>query len=196
MTDKDVEIVGFLKKWGYGIVEDMMLFGGLKRNAIVWRLKRLVESGVVKRERCVFGKYIYYCEGFKGLNVAGYEHDLMCKKMCKYLISNLDCGYLTERELRSEAVADFDIAGLSKKVPDFVLVKDGSRIAIEVELTQKSLKRQRNNIETYSKQLNAGGYSCIYYYCASDEIRDRVRGIALLFGRQDSIIADNIPEGL
>ena len=198
LTDEDKKLISLIEKWGEMKIEDVQEWLEKKnRNAVVWRLNRLVENGILKREKTVFGFYVYTPLKFKGVDVASYEHDQIVKKLCLKLSKELNCDYLTVRELRSLARRDMGIVGLSVKVPDFILLKGEKKIAIEVELTQKNLKRQRELIEKYVSQLQKGEYMQVFYYCGSQAIKDRLDKITTEKNVSNHIIAkllENVPK--
>lgn len=178
-------------------IEDVCLFNGYKnRNSAVWRLNRLVENKLIQREKCVFGFYIYVPNDFKGLDVASFGHDQTAKNLAHILSQQYKCQYKTIRELRSEAYLDMGVLGLSKKIPDFVLVQNERNIAIEVELSQKSIKRQRTNIEKYIESLAKGDFMLVMYYCGTEAIKARVDAITAEKGVQELIKTNILPDGV
>jgi len=179
LTDKDKELIKLIDRWGFMSVKDICKIQGYKNeNLAVWRLKRLVENHLIKREKSVFGYYFYVPADFRGVDLATVEHDQTAMHLCLALCRMHKVEYLTIRELRSAARVNEGVVGLSRKVPDFVLVnKDGQQIACEVELSQKSLTRQRENIGRYVECLARNEYSKVWYFCGSGAILERVKGL-------------------
>lgn len=180
LTEEDKKLITLIEKWGEMKIEDIQTWLEKKnRNSVVWRLNRLTENKIIKREKIAYGFYVYTPINYKGTDIASYEHNQIAKKLCLKLSKELACNYLTIRDLRSLAKRDMGIAGLSVKVPDFVLVKEDKKIAVEVELTQKNLKRQRELIEKYMLQLQKKEYIQVFYYCGSTAIKERLEKIII-----------------
>lgn len=171
-------MVELVEKWGFVTVEDLGYMLGLKDTAIKWRLNRLIENEILSRGKVfVIGKYVYFKGSLQKIDIANYDHDQRIKKLAKVMTDKLGCDYITEKELRREARKETGIAGLTKKIPDLLLVKDGIKIAVEIELSQKDTKRQTKNIEHYVKELSAGKYNQVFYYCGSEAIKNRLKMI-------------------
>ena len=68
------------------------------------------------------------------------------------------CSYETDRQIRRTEPQLL-------KIPDFSLIKDGKKIAVEVELTAKSKKRMCDNIDKYLEMLARNIYVQVFYFC-------------------------------
>lgn len=179
LTEKDKKVIELIEKWGFVTAEDLRYMLGLKDvTGVKWRLNRLVENGLLSRGKVfVVGKFVYFKGSLQKIDIANYDHDQRVKILAKVLADKLCCDYITEKELRREARQETGIVGLTKKIPDLLLVKDGIKIAVEVELSQKDKKRQTKNIEHYVNELSAGKYNQVFYYCGSDAIKSRLKMI-------------------
>jgi hypothetical protein len=92
--------------------------------------------------------------------------------------------FITERELRSEYIernfskSDRRNTTLLKKIadriPDFVQVENGEKIACEVELTRKSSKRYFEKMNRYRNEILNGHYNQVRYLCENETIRDTI----------------------
>lgn len=195
LTEKDRELVRLIERWGFMRVEDVCKFQKYKnKNSAVWRLNRLVEHGLIKREKSVLGFFLYMPLSYRGIDIAAFPHDQTVKYLALHLSEEMGCEYLTLRELRSAARVDEGVAGLTKKVPDFILVQSDKRIAIEVELSQKPLKRQRENIDRYLDSLQKQEFVQVFYYCGSYAILERIRQITTENGVSHLIKSTRLPE--
>ena len=104
--------------------------------------------------------------------------------------------FITERELRSEYIeqnftkADRRNTTLLKRIadriPDFVLLENGERIACEVELTRKSSKRYIEKMNRYRNEILNGQYNQVRYLCENECIRDTV----ISYAQQTGIVSD------
>jgi hypothetical protein len=95
-----------------------------------------------------------------------------------------DFHFLTERELRSEYL-DYNFSKNDRKnptklkqvadrIPDFVVLDGESKIAHEVELTQKSSKRYQEKMARYRDEILNGRYKLVRYLCDDEQIRDTI----------------------
>ncbi|MDN4072903.1 hypothetical protein [Fictibacillus terranigra] len=92
--------------------------------------------------------------------------------------------FITERELRSDYIRqNFTKADrrnttllkrISDRIPDFVVVEQGSKIACEVELTRKSSKRYLEKMRRYKEEMLNGQYQQVRYLCENESIRNAV----------------------
>jgi len=195
LTAQDKGLVELIERWGFMSVEDVCIFQRYKnRNSAVWRLKRLVDGGVIRREKIIFGFFIYTVLDFHGVNIATFEHDQTAKRLALYLSNNLKCDYKTITELRSTARLELGVAGLTKKIPDFVLMQGEQRIAVELELSQKNLARQRAVFDKYIEAFNRRECHKVFFYCGSKAILDRVRQVITEKRLQQAASAALLPE--
>ena len=174
LTEKDKEMLSLIERWGYMSAVDLCKFLDRSNNAVVVRLKKLLNYELIKKVRYGYS-FQYLALNKKRIDIINFEHDKIAKYLALYLSKKYMCGYNTLYELRSEAKIHEGITGLTKKIPDFILVKDGKKIAVEVELSQKPLKRQRLIIDKYIYILHNKEYMQVLYYCASQAIYDRIQ---------------------
>lgn len=101
-----------------------------------------------------------------------------------YAERNLECLFVTERELRREyvdkhfvdGVVDFKkLRHVSKEFPDFVIEEAGKRIANEVELNAKSKKRYEEKFKKYQVEVQNGSYKRVIYMVANHHISNAVQ---------------------
>lgn len=93
----------------------------------------------------------------------------------------------TEREIRSNFIEqNFDLGdkkdptklkNIPERIPDFIIIEDGKRIAYEVELTQKAKKRYVRKFELYRSQLLNNEYNMIVYLCASESTLEMIEKV-------------------
>lgn len=131
------------------------------------RLKKLVDSGYLKRQKILYGiPYLYYLStsGMRLIHVSPKEekiridqihHDITVLDCIPNLIKEYDFdieNIITERQLHMQ-----DGFGTRKHHPDLVVQKENETYAFEIELNLKSKNRLEQNIEqnylTYDKQI-------------------------------------------
>ncbi|KAF0234890.1 hypothetical protein [Fundidesulfovibrio putealis] len=186
MTRKEQELIELAHQWGYCTLDDVTLFLEVAKSTASERLKRLVSSNKLKMTQSRLGVNLYHLGKMK-FNISDFDHDRKCKELCKHILGKLDCEYIGGAKLRSLIIEEKGRRGLTEKIPDFVITFQGKSAAIEVELSQKSLKRQEENIWKYVAALRNGEYFKVVYYCGSEEIRDRVLMLA-----SDKVVRDYI----
>ena len=111
--------------------------------------------------------------------------------------NNQELEFITERELRSAYLKNNftkqqrqDTTLLKKvpeRIPDFVLIEKGKRIACEVELTQKSAKRYNRKFARYKDELLNGDYDIVRYLCDDEQIMRTVEQYASEAGFNQSM---------
>jgi len=173
VTAKDEELLNLFDDWGYLTVDELMLFMGLAKQSIVWRVKRLVELKLLKRSFEPIGTYVYFVKT-NGFNLQNYEHEHACKQAMQTLKTKLQCEAVDSKRIKGELIKSKGVQFLGVKVPDLLLVKDHQKIAIEIELNQKQTQRQKENLIKYRDDLALGLYVQVVYYCKTDAIKNRI----------------------
>ena len=178
-TKEDDKLLSLITAWGYLTVDEITLLLNSKdekNKTTYWRVNRLYKENLILRQKTPYGN-IFTSKKFHTFNVAGYFHYNYVKKLAHKLSTFYNCGYITDRQLRSYELLEFDKIGLTSKIPDLVLIKDNRKVAVEAELTPKSIKRLRNNIEKYIILLAKDVYEQVFYF-ADQATRIRIRRIA------------------
>lgn len=207
ITEKDRALMGLVDKWGFLTVLDVELMSGLKSSAVQWRLNRLANVGMLKREKIILtGEFAYLPRNARrGVNIQEFEHDQTVKRLAMYFKAEGENKseapeikeIITERELRHAAAVDSGILGLSRKVPDFILATvDGRKIAVEVELTAKHKPRLAAHIKKCGESVIKNKIDIILYACGTDAIKKRVDAEAARQGLQSRIMSFILPENI
>jgi hypothetical protein len=104
------------------------------------------------------------------------EHNLAVADVAIALIAQYPgAEWITERELRREAGQRFGF-GQSVHFPDGILIlPNGKRFAVEVEMTAKEKRRVEKILRVY---LRRSDYSEVWYFCRTKRQVERVREIA------------------
>ncbi|WP_426981365.1 hypothetical protein [Bacillus pseudomycoides] len=102
-----------------------------------------------------------------------------------YQERNIDCNFITERELRREyvdnhfpdGIVDFKkLRHVAQDFPDFVIEEsDGSRTANEVELNAKSKARYEKKFKRYQMEIQKGVYKKVIYMVPNHYISNAVQ---------------------
>lgn len=99
------------------------------------------------------------------VNLANYEHDLKVVDLSIELERQGE--WISMRELRQDSKTDM--------IPDGVLIKDGKKIAVEVELTKKSERNLKKKMGYYKRSID---YDEIWYFVSSRVVYDAVEKAA------------------
>lgn len=130
---------------------------------------------------------------FTKISYGNLNHQLMmndCLLALKFIAAkqNKPFEFITERELRSlyleqnfskaDRQNTTKLKSIPDRIPDFVLIENGQKIAHEVELTQKSRKRYIKKFAMYTNEILNGRYAKVRYLCESQHIREVVTEVA------------------
>lgn len=140
---------------------------------------------------------------FTKVNYSQLKHQLMMND-CILALKDLESKkeqefqFISERELRSEYLdQNFSksdrknttkLKKVADRIPDFLVVEPGGRIAHEVELTQKSSKRYLEKMARYRDEILNGRYKLVRYLCEDKQILETVATHAKQAGMDPSML--------
>lgn len=158
MTNEDISILHTVGKWRFLLSRHIQAFTGHSSKRTFYRkLKRLIDTGYLKRERILYGIPAIYTLTHKGRVLIGLnkredkirldqlKHDILVLDTVLYKMQKEDVSIdsiTSEKELHSE-----DGFGTRKHQPDFVILKDGETYAYEIELSLKAESRISENVQ-------------------------------------------------
>jgi len=190
LTDKDSEIISWICRMRYVTCEQVQKKFGLKRRTAYWRLSRLVKGGYLRQKRIFLYKPGVYMSNetimagdlmlkpVKRISLLGFEHNrtvvdvsIALEKMGSWIS---DREFLVEKEVKNRFVEDFHC-------PDGILVIGEKRIAIEVELTQKSLKSMERILKKHRRSRD---YDEVWYLAGKHSL---VEWLKKLTAREEKI---------
>lgn len=207
ITEKDHELIKLVEKWGFLTALDVQLMNGLSASAVQWRANRLAGVGMLKREKIILtGEFAYLPrEARRNVNIMEFEHDQTVKRLAVYLKTEAQYNpeapkvkdIITEKQLRHEAAFESGIIGLSRKVPDFIIVaEDGFKMAVEVELTAKHKPRLTAHIKKCGEAIIKNQFSMILYVCSTEAIKKRIDAETAAQGLQSCIRTALLPPNI
>lgn len=151
ITARDVEVMTFLAEQ-YGIRKDQLprLVGGVSERTIRALIDRWVRGGLVNRRTIFAGEHAWLWPTRDGIELSGerlpyweprpgiLEHVYWVTEI-RFRVAERhpDSAWVSERRLRAEAGG----ANRPEHMPDGLVLKVDRRIAIEVQLAQKSRER-------------------------------------------------------
>ncbi|SFE28380.1 Replication-relaxation [Thermoanaerobacter thermohydrosulfuricus] len=179
LTKRDLEILYWINRMRYVTVNQV----AKKFKIGIWytykRLKKLCDDEYLYSLRIFRNKPGVYICTKKGAEIAGsnlwapkhyvnlanYEHDLKVVDLSIELERQGE--WISMRELRQDSRTDM--------IPDGVLIKDGKKIAVEVELTKKSERNLKKKMNYYKRSID---YDEIWYFVSSRVVYDAVEKAA------------------
>ena len=151
LTRRDVEIVTFMGEQ-YGLRKDQLprLIGDVSERTIRALIDRWTRAGLVSRQTIFAGDHAWLWPTRLGLELSGdplpyweprpgiLEHVFWVNEVrFRVAARHDDSDWISERRLRAEAGG----ANRPEHMPDGLVLKAGRRIAIEIQLAQKSRDR-------------------------------------------------------
>jgi Replication-relaxation len=218
LTERDAAILRDVGRFGALTIEQV----GWRHFASVptayGRLKALARSGYLELVRVWHGRpgtYVATAEGTRTADVAlpparvaaaTLAHHLAVADLAARLLAehpgarHPGARWVTERELRRDAMAAARERGTGRlfggvpRVPDGVLVlPDGRRVAVEVELSAKGSARYRSVLGWYATAL---GFARVRWFVADRPLRDRLEALARAERLDDLVSVEPLPDVL
>lgn len=163
LTDRDFEILKLISRWRFVLgrhVKELIGFTGAR--SCDRRLKTLLDTGYIKREKILYGVPSIYTLTHKGkvllcqnprqdkIKIDKIPHDILVLDSAIYIINTFKISLfeiITEKEQHSK-----DGFSNRKHCPDFIFNYKNNEICVEVELTAKSKSRFLDNLKSnYTK---------------------------------------------
>jgi len=182
LTKKDRELLTWIGQMGYVSCEQVMKKTGVARSAAYWRLHRLVKSKYLRHI-----SYSRYEAGIYAANIFTESRGILLPPQRKIspfnvkhnltvvdvsLALSLQGEWISEREFsamkRLEGNTEFHS-------PDGILVLSNKKIAIEVELMQKSGKRLRKVLQKHNRSRD---YDEVWYLVPNKRMQDKFLDIS------------------
>lgn len=180
ITDRDIEILLWINRMRFVTAKQVGKKFKMGIKAAYRVLKRLCDDRYLYHSRnYLYEPGVYLCTK-RGKRISGSSlwvperpGEYLDKALYKHTLVVVDLsielekigGWISERELRKGH-------NFNEMVPDGVLIKDGQKIAIEVELTLKSNKRLDKKIEYYKGNID---YYEVWYFAETEAIAEAVK---------------------
>ena len=174
LTDRDIEILGFISDCGYCSTLHLTNFLSVKRARIYQLMKRLVQCKFVIKEYLLQGHPAIYYLTSEGasftelplidyISLGTYRHQIiMINVALKLMQVHPEAVWVSERHLKYDKFCN----GIGKRghVADSLLVfPDDRQVAIEVELSVKGKQRIEGIIKSYASQF---AIKEVWYFCS------------------------------
>jgi DNA-binding Lrp family transcriptional regulator len=161
LTERDLEIAGWLDRLGAASIEQIAARFGLGRTQVYRRAQVLVSFGLIRRRKLLAARPALYTPTGRSLRPASYEHSLT---LAALVLARERAGALifSEAELRRERAnqralpsrrgeAELATVISCRRVPDAVeVLPTGGLLAYEVELSSKGRRRREAAIAAYA----------------------------------------------
>ena len=168
LVERDYVVLRELDRWRFALSRHLRYLGDFSgQRACDRRLKLLIDAGYINRKHVLYGVPGLCFVTHKGKILSGLSpkpdkfkvdqivHDIAMLDTAVYFIlkDGLSlCDIITEKQLHQQ-----DGFGNRQHKPDFVFVKDGKTVCVEIELTPKAKARMEKNLQdnfmTYDRQI-------------------------------------------
>ena len=166
-------------------IQHIAAFGQFSKKAAYHRMFKLIDLNLVEHKRIFHGEPGIYqvtpmgtsiasddLPAMKSVNFQHYHHDMLVTDIALALCRKFSgSSFISERRIRREK--GLDGFGQLGHVADGIFCKvDGSKIAIEVELTLKGERRREKILREYLRNME---YQEVWYFCGSSEILKKMK---------------------
>jgi hypothetical protein len=214
LAEKQEEVLQVINRFGVITTTQLSAFlkGSISHVTIYHTKRKLLSLGFLTEEKIGYQLILAMRPSgveylgssltrFTKFNYSTLNHQLVmndCILALKYIAEKTGqpFEFITERELRSEYIEqNFSKADrrnttllkrIADRIPDFLLLENGERIACEVELTRKSSKRYIEKMNRYRNEILNGQYNQVRYLCENECIRDTV----ISYAQQTGIVSN------
>lgn len=185
LTERDISILKFINEFGFCEIAQLSQRFAWKKPRNYQIMQRLVQAGLVKHERIFYGKHGIYRLSQKGAEYTDlpplarvplhqYRHELLLIRLhFKLMHLYPEAQFISERRLKRDKF--FDGVGKQGHVSDGILIlPDHKKVAIELELSLKGMRRIEHIIKEYGTQFDIQE---VWYYCA-EKVMTPLRKVA------------------
>lgn len=193
LTARDEQILILINRFGFLCARHVIKHFNLNERVAYRRLERMVGKGYLHRRRVLPGRPRVLLLTQKAVESVGtnhsraeirlatHEHDLLVADAALALAAKHNWEFETEREIRASKGARF----ARGHTPDAILLtKNGTKIALEVETSYKSVQRLEKIIRHYRRSE----VQRVLFVCRADRQADRIREIAAR-AKADGLVA-------
>lgn len=178
-TNRDIELLNFINEFGFCEILQIEKRFNLKKSRAYQIMKRLENACLIKLERIFYGRngvYTLTSDGARCTDLPpihnipkdNYIHQLTVINTYLNLMKQFpESTWLSERRLRRDK-SIYGVGNKIKHIADGILIFSDKQIAIEVELTMKSLQRLEDIIFSYAIHDKIKE---VWYYCSHETIK-------------------------
>lgn len=183
VTQRDINLLNWINAVGFVSIEQICLRLNVSPKTAYSRIKKLTDNGYLTHERIFWGLPGVYRTTKLGVQLCGsilpplrkitlgsYHHDIAATKLSLLLANTHNCEYIPERMLRHQN--GLNGIGVAGHTPDSVLLKDGKKIALELELNKKGARRRSKIMSHYMKDFS---FDEVWYFCSTLEIKNQIQ---------------------
>lgn len=186
MTKRDIEILKFINEFGYCEMPQIERQFSLKKPRSYQVIKRLINEGLVVHEYILRNRHGVYrltkgganltdLPAIKFISLGGYLHQLKVIDVYQRLMKLYpDALWISERILQQNKFSGGRLRRYGHIADGMLLFPDGTKIAVEVELTMKGKSRLDKILKSYRANLSVKE---VWYFCEK-EITNKIRSAA------------------
>ena len=178
LTKRDLEILQFINACGYCNVLQLGKRFSMKWWIVYRRMSRLINAGFAVHRRIYFeGKGVYYLTShgagytdlppIDGISKGGYDHQiLLIDLVLKLQDIHPEVAWISERHLKQQQFF-YGVGKLGHVADGLLVFPDNRKVAIELELTQKSRLRLEKILRGYGAKIEIDE---VWYFCSDNLI--------------------------
>ncbi len=178
LTKRDMEILQFISASGYCTAPQLGRRFSMKWWIVYRRMSLLINAGLVIHQRFYFANHgIYYLTSrganftdlpsIDGISKGGYDHQILLVdlviKLCEHYP---DASWISERHLVQQKFY-YGIGKVGHVADGILIFSDSRKVAIELELSKKSIMRLEKIFRAYGAQIEIEE---AWYFCADSII--------------------------
>ena len=175
LTERDVEILRFINDFGFCEMPQIEKRFGFKGARGYQVMQRLMKGQCIKHERVFHNRHGVYLLTKKGarftdlralnkIPTGNYEHQIAITNLCIRLRELYPSAqWISERHLQQDKFCD-GVGKIGHLADAILILEDGKKVAIEVELRLKGKERTEKILKGYGTDFNLHE---VWYYCRS-----------------------------
>ncbi len=164
---RDLVLLGWLAEQYAATTDQLGVLLGCGPRSVQRVLSRLRDAGLVSTQRVLVGQPAWVMPTRAGLRACGSQYKVWQPKLGVLLHTEAVNDvrlHIQARSPQAEWISERALARDRREgehLPDAVVITEGQRVAVEVELTVKSERRVRTILEELT-----GRFDMVLYYCA------------------------------
>jgi hypothetical protein len=187
VTNRDLDIFRWINAMGFASAKQVSVYTGMHLKRAQRRLKKLIDHGFLSHKKILHGNNGVYILTSIAAQICGSElpplphirlgsflHDSQMIDLGMDLAEKYKADFVSDRQLKHQISGG--PVGKKGHIPDGALVlPDGKKIGVELELTQKGSRRLREIFRQHMRNID---FKEIWYFCGSDAVTNAIKSHA------------------
>lgn len=187
VTDRDKKILDWVNRQGFAQVDQVARAFGISKVVAYRRLGALKQWKYIKNERILGGVGVWYLtpagarfletdlRPVKKIPLGTFEHDLKLIDLQLEVLEKYEgAEWLTSREIKAAIMqrTEGNLKRSQAREPDGLLIYQGHRVAIELEISLKNKERIQRKIREYEEQITGGQIAGVWYFVERQSVKN------------------------